>query len=74
MGKLTPPTVVRVSDNEAILPLNHIIEAVRALGNAARGITGDIEVTLPEKRPRLCSQCGAPLHGHTCTYCGTEYK
>ncbi len=71
MGKLTPPPVVRVRDNEAILSLE---QALRALGNAARGIIGENEVTLHEKRPRVCSQCGAPLHGHTCEYCGTEYN
>lgn len=21
-----------------------------------------------------CKQCGAPLHGYKCDYCGTEYK
>lgn len=73
MGKLTPPTVVRVSGKEAILPLNQVIEAQRALVNAVKGITGNT-ATMPKKRPRVCSQCGAPLHGDTCTYCGTEYK
>ena len=74
MGKLTPPSVVRVRDNEAILPLNQAIEAMRVLADAARGITGDIKAITPEKRPRVCSQCGAPLHGHICEYCGTEYN
>ena len=23
--------------------------------------------------PKLCTQCGAPLHGCICEYCGTEY-
>lgn len=32
-----------------------------------------VGTTTPENRPRVCSQCGAPLHGHTCEYCGTEY-
>lgn len=74
MGKLTPPTVVRVSGKEAKLPLNQVIEAMRVLGDAARGITGDIKATTPEKRPRVCSQCGAPLHDGKCEYCGTEYN
>lgn len=72
MGKLTPPPVVRVRDNEAILPLNQAIEAMRVLADAARGITGNT-ATMPEKRPRVCSQCGAPLHGDKCEYCNTEY-
>ena len=70
MGKLTPPPVVRVRDNEAILSLD---QALRALGNAARGIIGENEVTLPEKSPRVCSQCGAPLKSNKCEYCNTEY-
>ena len=74
MGRLTPPTVVRVSDKEAILPLNQVIKAMRELGNAAKMITGDIEATVPEKRPHVCSQCGAPLHGDHCEYCNTLYK
>ena len=24
-------------------------------------------------RPRVCEQCGAPLHKGMCEYCGTEY-
>lgn len=23
---------------------------------------------------RMCQNCGAPLHGNKCEYCGTEYK
>ena len=25
------------------------------------------------KKVKICSQCGAPLHGCRCEYCGTEY-
>lgn len=74
MGKLTPPSVVRVYANEAILPLNQVIEAQRALVNVVKGIVGNPKAGDTEKKPCLCSQCGAPLNGHTCTYCGTEYK
>ena len=73
MGKLTPPTVVRDYANAAKFSLNQVIEAQRALVNAVKGITGNT-ATMPEKRPRVCSQCGAPLHGHTCEYCRTEYN
>lgn len=73
MGKIAAAPVIRVCSNEAILPLNQVIEAMRMLGDAARGITGDIKATTPEKRPRVCSQCGAPMHGEICEYCGTEY-
>lgn len=73
MGKIASAPVIRVRSNEAILHLNQVIEAMRMLGDAARGITGDIKATTPEKRPRVCSQCGAPLHGNKCEYCNTEY-
>ena len=35
-------------------------------GGVTRQICKDIE-------PRICSRCGAPLKGHKCEYCGTEY-
>ena len=25
------------------------------------------------KHPRICTQCGSPLHGYKCEYCDTEY-
>lgn len=25
-------------------------------------------------RPKNCKNCGAPLHGDVCEYCGTEYR
>lgn len=75
MGKITPPpVVVHINSGEAVTTLDQLIAAQRAMADAARGITGDIKATTPEKRPRVCSQCGAPLHGHTCEYCGTEYN
>ena len=73
MGKLTLPTVVRDYANAAKFSLNQVIEAQRALVNAVKGITGDIKATTPEKKPRVCTQCGAPLHGDKCEYCNTEY-
>ena len=27
-----------------------------------------------EIKPKLCVRCGAPLHGHKCEYCDTEYS
>lgn len=24
-------------------------------------------------QPKICLQCGAPIHGSKCEYCGTEY-
>lgn len=26
------------------------------------------------KKKMNCDNCGAPLHGHRCEYCGTEYE
>ena len=74
MGKTAGAPVIRVHSGEAVCTLNQVIEAQRALADAFKMITGNINATVPEKRPRVCSQCGAPLHGHTCAYCGTEYK
>jgi len=35
---------------------------------------GDISNTEPKKIiGKICSQCGAPLNGNKCEYCGTEY-
>lgn len=73
MGKIAAAPVIRVRSNEAILTLNQVIEAQRALADACKRITGNINATVPEKRPRVCSQCGAPLHGNKCEYCNTEY-
>lgn len=25
-------------------------------------------------KPKMCTQCGASLHGNICEYCGTEYR
>ena len=41
----------------------------------------NIATTLPfytytiekEFEPRICKQCGAPLYGNVCEYCGTRY-
>ena len=27
----------------------------------------------PRSRPTNCKNCGAPLHGDKCEYCGSEY-
>ena len=43
--------------------------------------TEPIATTLPfytytiekEFKPRICKQCGAPLYGNVCEYCGTRY-
>lgn len=73
MGKLTPPTVIRVRSDEAICTLNQVIEAQKRLGDAFRAIAGESKVITQKRRPRLCTQCGAPMHGEICEYCGTEY-
>ena len=26
-----------------------------------------------ERHPKICKQCGAPLSGNECKYCGTKY-
>ena len=67
MGKITPPpVVVHINSGEAVTTLDQLIAAQRAMADAARGIA-------PGQKPRVCTQCGAPLHGHKCEYCGTEY-
>lgn len=73
MGKTAGAPVIKVHSGEAVCTLNQLIEAQRALVDACKRITGDINATVPEKRPRVCSQCGAPIHGDRCEYCGTEY-
>ena len=30
-------------------------------------------VTVEKMKPRLCTQCGAPLHSSKCRFCDTEY-
>ena len=35
--------------------------------------TGDIINHEDHTHPSICSQCGAPLNGHVCKYCGTKY-
>lgn len=36
---------------------------------------GEIDKPLEDKPivAKICSRCGAPLKGHKCEYCGTEY-
>ena len=29
--------------------------------------------TVEKMKPRLCTQCGAPLHSNKCRFCDTEY-
>lgn len=41
--------------------------------NDATAITGTIAYPWEQKRPTNCKNCGAPLHGRRCEYCGTEY-
>ena len=38
-------------------------------------ITGVINLPAEPSKPRVtnCKNCGAPLHGNHCEYCGTEY-
>ena len=73
MGKITAPTIVRVNSGEAVVNLDQLIEAIRVLGDAVRGFSGTHKTIEPVKKPRTCSQCGAPLHGNKCEYCNTEY-
>ena len=62
MGKVTPPpVVVRINSGEAVTTLDQLTAINRALLKAAN------------HHPRVCSQCGAPLHGNKCEYCNTEY-
>ena len=43
------------------------------ISGAFHGIE-DMSICIPS-RPRItnCKNCGAPLHGNRCEYCGTEY-
>lgn len=49
-----------------------VVAAVRVVGSKRYD-----HIQMPkeseELRARICTQCGAPLHGHKCEYCGTEY-
>lgn len=35
--------------------------------------TSGCEETPKEPKPMICTRCGAPMNGHKCEYCGTEY-
>ena len=74
MGKIAPPVEVRINSGEAVVTLNQALAAQRAVVEAVRGFAGTLKAIDPEKKPRVCSQCGAPLVGDTCEYCRTEYK
>ena len=74
MGKITPPPVVRIDTSEAACTFEEVTEAVIRLGDAFKGIVGSHKKIALRKKPRLCTQCGAPLHGDKCEYCRTEYK
>jgi len=73
MGKITPPPVVRIDTSEAACTFEEVTEAVIRLGDAFKGIVGGPKTIALRKKPRLCTQCGAPLHGNKCEYCNTEY-
>lgn len=68
MGKLTPPPViVRINSGEAVVTLNQALAAQRAAVEAVRGFAGALKEIEPEKKPRVCSQCGArsmATHAH----------
>lgn len=64
---------MRIDTSEAACTSEELMEALRELGNAFKGIVGSPKTIALRKKPRVCSQCGAPLHGHKCDYCGTEY-
>ena len=64
MGKITPPTIVRIDTHEAVVSIRQLMETTATLQSLAS--------TSPE--PRNCQNCGAPLHGDKCEYCGTEYR
>ena len=74
MGKITPPPVVRIDTSEAACTFEEVTEAVIRLGDAFKGIVGSPKTIALRKKPRLCSQCGAPLVGDKCEYCKTEYN
>ena len=73
MGKTAGMPVVRINSSEAVVTLNQALAAQRAVVEAVRGFAGTLKEIEPKKKPRVCSQCGAPLHGDKCEYCKTEY-
>lgn len=73
MGIITPLPVVRIDTSEAACTFEEVTEAVIRLGDAFKGIVGSPRTIALRKKPRLCTQCGAPLHGDKCEYCRTEY-
>jgi len=61
MGKTAGAPVIRVRSDEATFSLNQVIEAQRALADACKMITGNINATVPKKRPRVYPmRCTAP--------------
>ena len=74
MGKTAGMPVMRIDTSEAACTSEELMEALRELGNAFKGIVGSPKTIALRKKPRLCTQCGAPLHGNKCEYCRTEYK
>lgn len=65
---------MRIDMSEAACTFEEVTEAVIRLGDAFKGIVGSPKTIALRKKPRMCTQCGAPLHGDKCEYCRTEYK
>lgn len=76
MGKIAPPPVVKIDTSEAAFTLEQMVEAQRRLVDAFKGMVGNQKTISPVRRmrPCICTQCGAPLHGERCEFCGTQYK
>ena len=73
MGKIEPPSVVRIRSDEAVLSLQQISQQWEEILKCEKdgiSILGFDEV---EKKPKICECCGAPLQGNKCDYCGVEY-
>ena len=73
MGKTAGMPAMRIDMGEVAFTFKEVTEAVIRLGDAFKGSVGSPKTIALRKKPRVCSQCGAPLHGHTCEYCRTEY-
>ena len=83
-GTIASKIILNTIKNGVILPKGHgrLIDAdvtIEKIGNLdGFGFIGKCINEIPtviekECEPRICKQCGAPLYGNVCGYCGTRY-
>ena len=74
MGKIEPPSVVRIRSDEAVVSLQQISQQWEKILKCKKDGIAILGIDEVEKKPKICECCCAPLHGNKCDYCGVEYK